>query len=252
MALVQWKQLDTDLTSSLYTGSFNVTGSIVLNGVSLSTATTQTGSFATTGSNTFVGNQIISGAANITGLLTVQNTITTPSGQYFVAYSDTSTELSWQAPFTPSSPVYAGLGSTSTGTTITNTSTDGNGDALPSKTWAFGMDGTLTAPGAIVAQSFSGSFTGSLQGTSSYALTASYVTSIRALSGSAASFAGTPYSSSVTFGAAYTSNYGVSIVGEDLRAWSVSGKTSAGFTINSNSSVALTGPVYWITTPFNL
>lgn len=36
MALVQWKQLDTDLTSSLYTGSFNVTGSIVLNGVDLS------------------------------------------------------------------------------------------------------------------------------------------------------------------------------------------------------------------------
>ena len=36
MALVQWKQLDTDLTSSLYTGSFNVTGSIILNGIDLS------------------------------------------------------------------------------------------------------------------------------------------------------------------------------------------------------------------------
>jgi hypothetical protein len=36
MALIQWKQLDTDLTSSLYSGSFNVTGSIVLNGVPLS------------------------------------------------------------------------------------------------------------------------------------------------------------------------------------------------------------------------
>ena len=36
MALVQWKQLDTDLTSSLYTGSFNVTGAIVLNGIDLS------------------------------------------------------------------------------------------------------------------------------------------------------------------------------------------------------------------------
>jgi hypothetical protein len=35
MALIQWKQLDTDLTSSLYTGSFNVTGSIVLNGIDL-------------------------------------------------------------------------------------------------------------------------------------------------------------------------------------------------------------------------
>ena len=36
MALIQWKQLDTDLTSSLYSGSFNVTGSIVLNGINLS------------------------------------------------------------------------------------------------------------------------------------------------------------------------------------------------------------------------
>ena len=36
MALIQWKQLDTDLASSLYSGSFNVTGSIVLNGVDLS------------------------------------------------------------------------------------------------------------------------------------------------------------------------------------------------------------------------
>ena len=36
MALIQWKQLDTDLASSLYSGSLNVTGSIVLNGVDLS------------------------------------------------------------------------------------------------------------------------------------------------------------------------------------------------------------------------
>ena len=36
MALIQWKQLDTELTGSLYSGSFNVTGSIVLNGIDLS------------------------------------------------------------------------------------------------------------------------------------------------------------------------------------------------------------------------
>ena len=36
MALIQWKQLDTDLASSLYSGSFNVTGSIVLNAIDLS------------------------------------------------------------------------------------------------------------------------------------------------------------------------------------------------------------------------
>lgn len=35
MALIQWKQLDTELTSSLYTGSLNITGSLVLNGMDL-------------------------------------------------------------------------------------------------------------------------------------------------------------------------------------------------------------------------
>jgi hypothetical protein len=35
MALIQWKQIDTELSSSVYTGSFNISGSIVLNGVDL-------------------------------------------------------------------------------------------------------------------------------------------------------------------------------------------------------------------------
>jgi hypothetical protein len=109
--------------------------------------------------------------------------------------------------------------------------------------------------------SFSGSFTGTLTGTasyatqalsSSYALTASYVPTIKSLSASIASFAGTPYSASITFGTAYPNNsYGVSVTGEDLRAWSVSSKSTTGFTINTNSSVVLTGPVYWTVIPFN-
>lgn len=54
MALIQWKQLDTDLTSSLYNGSFNVTGSIVLNGIDLSINQSifrQTGSYWNTSRN---------------------------------------------------------------------------------------------------------------------------------------------------------------------------------------------------------
>jgi hypothetical protein len=54
MALIQWKQLDTDLASSLYSGSFNVTGSIVLNGVDLSINQSifrQTGSYWNTTRN---------------------------------------------------------------------------------------------------------------------------------------------------------------------------------------------------------
>lgn len=54
MALIQWKQLDTDLTSSLYSGSLNVTGSIVLNGIDLSLDQNifkQTGSYWNTTNN---------------------------------------------------------------------------------------------------------------------------------------------------------------------------------------------------------
>lgn len=54
MALIQWKQLDTDLTSSLYSGSFNVTGSIVLNGIDLAVNQSifrQTGSYWNTTRN---------------------------------------------------------------------------------------------------------------------------------------------------------------------------------------------------------
>jgi hypothetical protein len=93
--------------------------------------------------------------------------------------------------------------------------------------------------------------TGSVFGTASVAVTASYIPTLKSLSGSAASFAGNPYSASITFLNSYTNNYGVSVIGEDSRAWSISGKSSTGFTIDSNSSVGLTGAVYWIATPFN-
>lgn len=53
MALIQWKQLDSLLSgSSVYTGSFEVTGSIVLNGINLGVMNAgifrQTGSFYAT------------------------------------------------------------------------------------------------------------------------------------------------------------------------------------------------------------
>jgi hypothetical protein len=54
MALIQWKQLDTALADTVYTGSFNVTGSILLNGVDLSIDESifkQTGSYWNTTRN---------------------------------------------------------------------------------------------------------------------------------------------------------------------------------------------------------
>lgn len=55
MALIQWKQLDVDLSDSIYSGSFSVTGSIVLNGVPLAAGGDsifrQTGSYWNTTNN---------------------------------------------------------------------------------------------------------------------------------------------------------------------------------------------------------
>jgi len=94
--------------------------------------------------------------------------------------------------------------------------------------------------------------TGSLGVTGSILLNGSPISQPKAGSGSAASFAGTPLTSSISFGTAFSNNnYAVTVTGEDARSWTLQSKTSAGFTINTNSSVALTGPVYWIATPFN-
>jgi hypothetical protein len=77
-------------------------------------------------------------------------------------------------------------------------------------------------------------------------------TNTKAGSGSAASFGGTPRTASITFGSAFSDNlYTVAITGEDARSWTIQSKSTTGFTINSNSSVALTGPVYWVATTFN-
>lgn len=54
MALIQWKQLDTTLADTVYTGSFNITGSLLLNGVDLSINQSifrQTGSYWNTTNN---------------------------------------------------------------------------------------------------------------------------------------------------------------------------------------------------------
>ena len=91
--------------------------------------------------------------------------------------------------------------------------------------------------------------------TSSFVTTSSFNTftsSIKAQSGSVASFAGRPYSASITLGTAYSNNlYAVTVTGEDARIFTISAKTSTGFTINTNSSTALSNPVYWVASSFN-
>ncbi len=67
-----------------------------------------------------------------------------------------------------------------------------------------------------------------------------------------ASFGGRPYSASVVFSTSYVdTNYSVNVTGEDLRTFTVSGKTASGFTINTNSTIALQGGVDWIAQTHN-
>jgi hypothetical protein len=65
-------------------------------------------------------------------------------------------------------------------------------------------------------------------------------------------FSGNPSSSAITFGTAMANtNYGVSVIGGDARSWTIDNKLTTGFTINTNSSVALTTSASWIAAPSN-
>ena len=139
---------------------------------------------------------------------------------------------------------------TDTGTIVSiNSNVQITGSLLASA----GITGSLS--GSIfgyVSNTQTGSFILSSQTGSMTVASASYVSSMKAGSGSVVSFTGTPLVSSITFGTAFDNNsYSVTVTGEDPRVWSVQSKSATGFTINSNASQALTGPVYWIATPFN-
>jgi len=96
-----------------------------------------------------------------------------------------------------------------------------------------------------------GILTGSLHGTSSWAenaLTASYVNGIitKANEVVGGTFGGTPLTASVTFTSAFpNTNYTVTVTGEDARIFTIQNKLAGGFEINTNSSVILSGNVYW-------
>jgi len=107
----------------------------------------------------------------------------------------------------------------------------------------------LTGSGTVTGSFRATSFTGSLQGTASYA---TYAVTTKGGAVAAVNFAGLPLRGTVTFGSAYPDlNYSISIVGGDARSWTIENKAVGGFIINTNSNVALANEVYWITTPYN-
>ena len=105
---------------------------------------------------------------------------------------------------------------------------------------------------SITRGNFSGSFTGSITGqisSASYAISASYApTSIHVEKGiiSGSVFTGDPKSFNIVYNNVFIdTNYIVSIIGDDVRMWSTSNRSSTGFTINTNSNIPLTGMVMW-------
>jgi hypothetical protein len=129
------------------------------------------------------------------------------------------------------------------------------------------ITGSLNVLNGIIAQSITASllgtasyvtgsiFTGVNQAASaSYALTASYsIGELMTKAGSVAagSFTGTPRTAAVTFTTAFANtSYAINVTGEDNRTWMIQSKATTGFTINSNSSVALAGTTYWIATAY--
>jgi hypothetical protein len=132
---------------------------------------------------------------------------------------------------------------------------------------------TITGITSITSTSFTGSLSGSattasyvngniftstnLATSASYAVTASYVPTIKAGNIAASSFTSTggdPYIGVINLSPAFASNnYAITVTGEDARSWTIQSKSATSFTINTNSTVALTGGsvVWWIAIPYN-
>ena len=122
---------------------------------------------------------------------------------------------------------------------------------------------SLDVATGITGSSFSGSFTGSLFGTASFAVTASFAsTASYALNGGSGletkagsvvntSFGGSPQTASIIFSSAFSNtNYAIVVTGEDPRSWTIESIESGSFKINSNSSIELVGNTYWIATAY--
>jgi hypothetical protein len=118
----------------------------------------------------------------------------------------------------------------------------------------FASGSQVQVTGSVIA---SAGFTGSLFGTASFAVSASWAPGgsggLTTKAGSVAntSFAGNPRKATVTFGTAFANtSYAIVITGEDSRAWSIESKAVGSFVINANSNVGLAGTTYWIATAY--
>jgi hypothetical protein len=114
------------------------------------------------------------------------------------------------------------------------TGTDASGSTPITFTGTFSGDASqLTIAGAAIS--------GSLEA----------ITQTKAGYAQAKDFSGQPQTIAITLASAMSSSlYSVSVFGKESRAWTIEGQTTTGFTINTNSSVALNEDVFWSVAPF--
>jgi len=162
-------------TSSLDTLSGSIATTDLGQDNRLSSIEGKTGSYATTGSNDFVGQQNINGSVNITGSLNVTGEITALSAS--ITYLETIYQTS---------SVIFSSGSNILGDEAGDTQTLYGTVRLP--------NGPLVVTGSVTS---TGGFTGSLQGTASYATNA--LSSSHAINADTASFVNSAVTSSIAF-----------------------------------------------------
>lgn len=248
------------VNSSLTDNGTTITGttSIQLTGAS----SNLTGSFSGSFSGSFNGNG--AGLTGVTATPSFPTSIITglaTADKFFVNDDPSGNSTSNNKQIT-----YGNLLADLAGTSATTNLTVESNDSLALST-------TITGITSITSTSFTGSLSGSATTASyvngnvftstnpatsaSYAATASYVPTIKAGAIAASSFTsagGDPYIGVINLSPVFANNnYAVTVTGEDARSWTIQSKSATSFTINTNSTVALTGGsvVWWIAIPYN-
>jgi hypothetical protein len=177
----------------------------------------------------------------------------------FTASSAISASLSISASyaFTASSAISSSYAFTASSAISAFTASSARSASLSiSASYAF------TASSAISASYVTGSIFTSVNPalSASYALTASYALNggggggglvTKAGSVANSSFTGNPKKATVTFSTAFGStNYAITVTGEDARSWTIESKAVGSFVINANSNTGLSGTTYWIATAY--
>ncbi len=233
----------TDTNNHNLTGSLQVTGAVTasftgsLTGTLIGTASwAETSSRATTSSFAISSSYALTSSYSISSSYALSSSFAISSSRTVTSsYAITASF----APLAATASYFAGYALFSNGLDVTG---------------SLVVTGSLITTGSVQATA---GFTGSLLGTASNAVSASWApggtSGLTTKAGSIAntSFAGNPRKAAVNFSTPFANtNYAIVITGEDARSWTYEGKVVGGFTASSNSNTSLTGTTTWIATAY--